>query len=177
LARPVPPRAIADAEPGRGKDSAERSFCRRSAAAAMMPGMRTAALLLAPIALLGTSAPAAPPAARGVTFARLGETVRIGGVKVTPLTLREDSRCPAEVRCVWAGRLRLLVRIGRDTRELTLGRPAPMAGGTLLLASVLPARHRNTAMAPRAYRFGFRFDERGVLQLIDAARQDHPGSG
>lgn len=42
----------------------------------------------------------------GSTEARLGQTVNLGGPKVTPLAVLEDSRCPKEARCIWAGRVR-----------------------------------------------------------------------
>ncbi|MBW8755964.1 MAG: hypothetical protein JF595_17850 [Sphingomonadales bacterium] len=129
--------------------------------------MKTAAILLAPIALTSVLATAAPPAAApGVTLARLGETVRIHGVRVTPLRLVEDSRCPARVTCVWAGRVRIVARIGGAARELTLGQPVPMAGGTLQLAAVMPQRQRIGTIPPAAYRFGFRFDGNSGMQLI-----------
>jgi hypothetical protein len=70
------------------------------------------------------------------------------------------------VSCVWAGRVRVLVQFGRGTRELTLGQPVRVAGGTLQLARVEPQRQRDLAIPARAYRFGFRFDGDGALQLI-----------
>ena len=130
----------------------------------ILPGMKTAAILLAPFALCAAIASAAPP---GVALARIGETVRIHGLRVTPLRVLEDSRCPQNARCVWAGRVRLSVRIGNATRELTLGQPVPMVGGTLSLAAVLPERTtRDAALPPRAYRFGFQFQRGGGMQLI-----------
>jgi hypothetical protein len=132
-----------------------------------MGAMKTAAILFAPIALSAACATAAPPPATpGVTFARLGETVRVHGVRVTPFRVIEDSRCPAGVTCVWAGRVRIVVRIGGATRELTLGQPVPMVGGTLQLAAVMPQRQRTGTIPPAAYRFGFRFDGNSGMQLI-----------
>ena len=43
----------------------------------------------------------------GSVDAKLGQTVNVGGPKVTPLAVLEDSRCPMEARCIWAGRVRL----------------------------------------------------------------------
>jgi hypothetical protein len=130
-----------------------------------MRGMKTASLLLAPLVLAGSPASAAPDQ-HDVTYARLGQTVRVHGVAITPLSMVEDSRCPADVTCVWAGRVRLNVRIDRMMRELTLGEPVQVIGGTLRLASVLPQRRRNLTIPARAYRFGFRFDGRSRLELI-----------
>lgn len=133
-----------------------------------LPTMKTAAILLAPIALTATLASAAPPP-RTVS-ARIGETVHVHGVRLRPIQVIEDSRCPQNVQCAWAGRVRLLVRMGGasgQTRELVLGKPVPMIGGTLQLAAVLPPRGaQNRPIPPNAYRFGFIFQSNGRIELI-----------
>ena len=43
--------------------------------------------------------------------ARLGETGTVGPYRVTPVSVLEDTRCPARVTCVWAGQVRLSVRV------------------------------------------------------------------
>lgn len=127
--------------------------------------MKTAALLFAPITLAASLASAAPPPS--LTMGRIGDTLRIQGMRVTPLRVLEDSRCPQNARCVWAGRVRLSVRIGRTVRELTLGQSVPMAGGQLSLAAVLPERTSATAaIPPRAYRFGFQYQRSQAFELI-----------
>ena len=102
--------------------------------------------------------------AEGLARAALGQTVGVGGPKVTPLTVLEDSRCPMNARCVWAGRVRLSVRVdlgsGARVLELTQGVQVPVADGTLELVEVLPdkvAGEGKPAIAPADYRFGFRF--------------------
>ena len=121
--------------------------------------------MLAPLALVGCVTPGTPtpsPDASGLTYARLGETVRVGGPRVTPLALIEDSRCPQGVQCVWAGRVRISATISTPTmkltRELTLGEPFAVANGTLTLAEVRPSMRKAAPIAPGDYRFGFRFD-------------------
>ncbi|MCK9543870.1 MAG: hypothetical protein M0R03_17770 [Novosphingobium sp.] len=134
-------------------------------------------MLLSTIALAATSAglsgcatTSAPPAAPleapapspGVAYAGIGETVYVDGPKVTPLEVIEDSRCPQGVQCVWAGRVRLSVRIdlgsGSETRELVLHRPEQVADGTLELVEVWPPRAKTPPDAPpKPWRFGFRF--------------------
>jgi hypothetical protein len=136
----------------------------------MIRGMRAAALPFVPLALLAAMpVEAAPPIDTRATYAALGQTVVVHGRRITPLHVIEDSRCPSSVTCVWAGRVRLSVRVDRAVREMTLGHPLRVAGGALRLSSVLPARTRTTAIAPRAYRFGFRFerdDGKGMFELI-----------
>lgn len=102
----------------------------------------------------------APPIVEGP--ARPGQTSAVGGPKVRPVKLVEDSRCPMNARCVWAGRVvvRAIVITGRGARsmELTLGKPVQVADGRLTLTSVTPDR---MAGGPKVrltdYRFGFDF--------------------
>lgn len=95
-----------------------------------------------------------------LSWARLGETVAAGGPKVTSITVLEDSRCPEEKRCIWAGRVRVNARIdlgsGSQMRELTQGQPVPVADGTLELVEVQPKKTERV-IASEAYRFGWRF--------------------
>ncbi|MYL97017.1 hypothetical protein GR702_04400 [Novosphingobium sp. FGD1] len=106
---------------------------------------------------------AAPDQAPSLTYARLGESVTVDGPRVTPLQVLEDSRCPMNARCVWAGQVRLKVRIDSGTGgvvELTTGKPAMVADGTLELVEVRPEKMAGTgngAVRPADYRFGLRF--------------------
>jgi len=126
--------------------------------------MKTVLPLAAAVALGAcvTVYPPDAPVAPGLVYARLGQTVTVGGPRVTPLAVLEDSRCPTGVQCVWAGRVRLSVRIGvgpgATTREMTSGMPLSVADGALTLVDVEPPRSRGSAPSPDAYRFGFRFD-------------------
>jgi hypothetical protein len=92
---------------------------------------------------------------------RLGETVRVDGPTVTPLSVLEDSRCPKGATCIWAGRVRLSVRVdlgsGSDEHELTLGAPVHVADGELELTRVLPDAIVDRTIAPEDYRFTFSF--------------------
>lgn len=102
------------------------------------------------------SAPAQPAWA---TFARLGEEVRVGGVRVRPLRVVEDSRCPLSVQCVQAGTVRLAVRLGTGgaAREtvLRLREPEPLGGGRILwLVGACPfPRDAGPPLEAAAYRF------------------------
>lgn len=96
-----------------------------------------------------------------VVRARIGETAALpNGAAITPLRVEEDSRCPAGVQCVWAGQVRLKVRIdrsGSDTCELIAGKPVAAAGGTLELTEVTPTKRKGVPLFPEDYRFGFSF--------------------
>lgn len=120
----------------------------------------------APIPAYTPAPPYAPPMPEptaSLTYAALGQTVGVDGPRVTPLEVLEDSRCPMNARCVWAGLVRLRVRIESGTGgmvELTSGKPVSVADGTLELVEVRPdkvAGSGNGAIKPADYRFGLRF--------------------
>jgi hypothetical protein len=139
------------------------------------------AFLISALLLVGcASAPAAePPAANlpqhiredlaqrdaalaetGVVVARINESANLGdGLVVRPLAVVEDSRCPQNARCVWAGRLRLNVAIeGVGEREITLGEEAVQTPrGAFQLVAVSPGPWTDWPEgAMPAYRFGFK---------------------
>jgi hypothetical protein len=95
--------------------------------------------------------------ARPVGF---GQTAVVDGLRVRPLALLEDSRCPAQAVCVWAGRVRIKVRVTSRarsvTREMETGKPIQVLGGQLTLVTVTPDRDPSKP-GPAAYRFTFSF--------------------
>lgn len=103
-----------------------------------------------------TSRPADDPA---FSYGGLNPDIRVGGLTVRPLAVTEDSRCPVNVTCVWAGRLVLRLRVSGMAGEQVVSTMAPLEladGGALELASVTPARTAGRPGTPRPYRFGFR---------------------
>ena len=98
----------------------------------------------------------------GSTEAKLGQTVNLDGPRVTPLAVLEDSRCSREARCIWAGRVRLSVRVvtgaGSAVRELASHKPLQVADGQLVLASTMPPRSTQHALVPSDYRFTLKFN-------------------
>ncbi len=84
----------------------------------------------------------APFRAPGTIVAQLDETVRLGNVEVRPLEILEDSRCPLDVTCVWAGRIRVRVAVtGVGEPVMQLNHPVPLpGGGALVMTAVAPAR-------------------------------------
>ena len=126
--------------------------------------MKPALILLAPLAFAGCVTTQASVPSAGETasiYARIGETVVLGGSRVTPLVLIEDSRCPQGVQCVWAGRVRISATISTPSakfnRELTFGEPIGVADGTLMLAAVEPGKRKEVPIRSSDYRFGLRF--------------------
>jgi hypothetical protein len=117
-----------------------------------------AAIALITLALAGCAT--IPPASAGPTAA-LGEVAYSNGLKVRPLQVLEDSRCPINAVCVWAGRL--IVRsevIGgnwRQMRDIEMGQAQQIADGALTLVSIQPSKQAGAEIDPRAYRFTFDF--------------------
>ena len=115
-------------------------------------------LVLAACAAVPAPAPASPD---GIARAGLDERVYVDGPYVTPLKVLEDSRCPMNARCVWAGRTRVSIRIDlgsrSETREIATDAPIQVADGQLSLVEVQPDRMAGEETDPGKYRFGFRF--------------------
>jgi hypothetical protein len=99
--------------------------------------------------------------ASGVVAAGIGQPADLGdGLLIRPLAVIEDSRCPNNARCVWAGRLRLSANVSGEDLELTLGQPTLTAHGSVLLAVASPGPWTDWPThelgAKPGYRFGFR---------------------
>lgn len=138
-----------------------------------------AALMLAACASAPEGGASAPPSAQlpehirmdieqrdaalaeaGVIAVRLNENADLGeGLRVRPLEVLEDSRCPQNARCVWAGRLRVRVNIeGVGEREVTLDEAATQTPrGAFALVAVSPGPWTDWPEGAKPpYRFGFR---------------------
>lgn len=92
----------------------------------------------------------------------LGQKAYVDGPLVQPVEVLEDSRCPMNARCVWAGRVRVkMVWIRgngeKQPFEATLGEPVQLADGQFTLESVRPEKMTNVTIKPSDYRFSFRF--------------------
>ena len=90
----------------------------------------------------------------------IGEKVTMSGVSITPLAVTEDSRCPADVQCVWAGTVvvKVLVEKGDLKKELnfTPGNSATEFSDKLIALDKLTPDRKSTGEIPQAdYRFEF----------------------
>ncbi|MBB3842756.1 putative small lipoprotein YifL [Xanthomonas arboricola] len=91
----------------------------------------------------------------------LGEIAAVDGPKVRPDHVIEDSRCPADVQCVVAGRLivRTTVMGGGWSKQidLMLGIPVPVADGMLTLVDATPVPISGHTPMSSTARFSFKF--------------------
>lgn len=131
---------------------------------------------LIPLALLGGCALGPPPSsyapppplaatpvmnATAVVTVGIGGRASVNGVRVVPRRVVEDSRCPAGVQCVWAGRLILEVLIGTPGRaegvyQMILGQAVPLPGGTLTLVAASPPKIPTGGPMPGSFTFEWR---------------------
>lgn len=129
--------------------------------AALTFWMRVEALAALMALSLAGCAAGGPVASRAIEGpVRLGEIAAVDGPRVRPDRVIEDSRCPADVQCIQAGRLvvRATVLGGGWSKEmdLTLGTPVPVADGMLTLTDATPAPISGESAAS-AVRFTFKF--------------------
>lgn len=117
--------------------------------------------LLPALALAACAATTPPVQTTGTPTAGLGQTANVDSLLVTPAAVVEDSRCPADVQCVWAGRLvvRTEVRGGSwvKTLDLTLGAGQHVADGEIILVSAVPEKNSTKPVNPGDYRFTYSF--------------------
>ena len=114
------------------------------------------------LAACALAACATVPAAPASPTAALGQWAYADGLRVRPLAIVEDSRCPINALCVWAGRLvvRTEIRGGawREVRDLELRKPVGIADGQLTLTEAAPSKIADQPLDPKAYRFTFAFE-------------------
>ena len=114
---------------------------------------------LIPLAALALTACVTPGTA---ATPGLGAVGLVGGLHVRPLAIVEDSRCPINAICVWAGRLVVRTEIRgeswRETRDLELRKPQPVADGQLTLIEASPSKTADQPIDRRDYRFTFAFE-------------------
>ena len=118
--------------------------------------MRTAALIIFAMAVLNIVVPAQACQTLEIRFGQQ-KTTKTGGVTVKFLELIEDSRCPVDVNCVWAGvaRIKAAITRGGKTSEAELNtmdkKSADFQGYTVTLTDLQPRQSRTSKYSPSAY--------------------------
>lgn len=136
------------------------------------PALTLLACALASVVATACSAALAPAATspdtattRAVSdvVVRVGETATPAGfpVALTLTDVRDDSRCPVDVSCVWAGDATVVLAVtpdGGQVREVVLhlanedARAADVAGVRIRLESLRPERPATTTIRRDEYR-------------------------
>ena len=89
----------------------------------------------------------------------VGETKSLGAVTISEVALLEDSRCPANVNCIQAGRILISASIATDemtkTVEFELNDSQRVDGYDVQLSDVRPGRNSETDIDNSDYQFTF----------------------
>lgn len=110
---------------------------------------------------LALAACATVPLAETGPTAGLGQIATGNGLRVRPIKVIEDSRCPATVRCVWEGKLKVRARMygpgWTQIRDFESGVPQAVDHYRITLIAAEPQKQTGAEIDPRAYRFTFDF--------------------
>jgi hypothetical protein len=86
------------------------------------------------------------------------------GLSLRVTSIIEDSRCPANANCVWAGKVRISVRIrsgmGVSTNTFEVGTTITTEAEKITLLSVSPEKIAGREIPDTDYRFTFNVDKR-----------------
>lgn len=136
-------------------------------------------LLISLMTILGLTGVAAAQTAQTVTL-RTGQqrSVAGAGVNVQFLSVLEDSRCPADVQCIWAGNARVRIKVakpGGEPQVFTLNTnggetSAGFEGYTYTIDSLTPAKQSNRKIRPSDYRLTIKMFEAETPGLVKIAR-------
>lgn len=103
------------------------------------------------------------PSSSSVT-ARIGQEVSMLDVRITPLKVLEDSRCPIDVTCIQAGTVRLQAKLvsglGTATQEFKLGQVITTEAEEVTLIAVSPSPKAGVKIAESDYMFTFTVTKR-----------------
>ncbi len=104
----------------------------------------------------------------GIITLKLGETAHFRGISITPLNVEEDSRCPKNVQCVWAGTVKVAVRSDLDSGAtinsmVTLGQTTTVDTFGVRLNAVIPEKISDTPISNTDYRFTFEVHQSAVV--------------
>jgi hypothetical protein len=99
---------------------------------------------------------------------KLGERYTFRNVSIQPLSVVEDSRCPADVQCIQAGTVKINTRIvsglGTSTSVLTMGKVFTTKTEEITLISVSPGQISTDKILDNNYRFTFKVSPKVVTE-------------
>ena len=92
--------------------------------------------------------------------AKIDQAISAFGITLKPSEIVEDSRCPTDVQCIQAGRLRVKVEMGSSlgatSRIFEIGQSEVYDGHKITLKSAFPSSKKNTVeLKPSDYSFTF----------------------
>lgn len=94
---------------------------------------------------------------------QLGETLTSEDIQVTPIAIVEDSRCPTDVQCIWAGRLVVKTELKSgtvlETRDMELGVGTTFQDKEITLASATPHPKSGKLIDKNDYRLKYNVEK------------------
>ncbi len=97
-------------------------------------------------------------------YTRINQGASALDVKVTPLMVLEDSRCPVDVQCIQAGTVKVQARLESDSDEdqksFELGKAVVFESRTITLTDVEPIKLSQQTLKPTDYRLTFRLEKK-----------------
>ncbi len=93
------------------------------------------------------------------TTVSIGQSASISGIRLIPLKVLSDSRCPANVNCIWAGEIKVSVQLEKNNIaqqvEFSLEKNIQFEGVTLKLVNAKPEQLTGTTIKEGEYIFTF----------------------
>jgi hypothetical protein len=90
---------------------------------------------------------------------KIGDTAQFKDISIKPISIEEDSRCPVDVQCIWAGTVRVKIQVvsgtGTSTSIVTLDQPFTTEAQRITLTAVTPEKHSQTQASTGGYRLSF----------------------
>ncbi|KND50327.1 MAG: hypothetical protein AB198_01990 [Parcubacteria bacterium C7867-003] len=95
---------------------------------------------------------------------KIGESKRLGNIKVTLDAVLSDNRCPADVQCIWAGNITTKVSLSYNNliiqKELASdAEPLNFSGFNFSIKSVTPASDSRWQINPEDYVVTFHIEK------------------
>ncbi|MBX4200357.1 hypothetical protein KW790_02785 [Candidatus Parcubacteria bacterium] len=113
-----------------------------------------------------TGSTSVPGSSIGVLKLRIGESGNANGITLKPISVSEDSRCPAGVYCIQAGTVKILVQVtsSKGTTQLTmeLGKPITRDAEDITLTIVNPLKTSASTIKSSDYAFTFTVSEPNI---------------
>ncbi len=105
-----------------------------------------------------------PPAQPRLVTVSYQESKTIGQLTITPNAIIEDSRCPGNVNCIWAGQIIISVQLSSpntptQTYDMELGDSVTFGNYVIGFDDVRPYPNTESPIAPADYQFNFTIDQ------------------
>lgn len=105
-----------------------------------------------------------PGPTRATVTAHVGQTISAVGISITPTAVVDDSRCPANVQCIWAGTVHVSAKLssgmGDSNVTFELGQSITTETEFVTLTAVSPAKNSGTEISQSQYLLTFEVQKR-----------------